>query len=147
MIKEAYCEGNDVSYKSIQCPYGCIMTSTLQVHGFETFVNGEEANKVPASDWTPSNNVWVNVPALSNYPVVSKCLPAPNCVDNDGGLNASTFGVAGSWYVNNEGDTRAIDYCIDNKTVAEAYCENGENAAHKSITCPAGKSCSVGACI
>jgi len=69
----------------------------------------------------------------------------PSCYDNDTGLN---YAKKGSVWVNTTVflPPNGTDYCIDNNTLREHYCDSG-NIAYQSHSCGATKVCSNAECI
>ncbi|NQT50363.1 hypothetical protein HQ571_06745 [Candidatus Kuenenbacteria bacterium] len=81
--------------------------------------------------------------------VDGKCVQT--CLDTDNGEDASTKGtVTGHWGCpeDNQPIVQEVDVCVDDFHVNEFLCNAGcDNILSTEIECPAGTSCSEGACV
>jgi len=121
ILREGYCENNDLKTVRYACPYGCLDGACIN----------ETTTTIPTTTTT--------IP------------PTPTCEDSDGGINYYVEGyVDVCTYTETGGScSRAADFCDDN-ILTEGYCENNDLKSVK-YTCPYGCSPSPplvpGACV
>lgn len=86
-----------------------------------------------------SNSSSEEIPCPAGYSCDNGACKVLPCVDSDGGMVPGTKGTASS------GPDSGTDSCIDESTLTEFYCKNGQ-VSSEEIDCPANTHCSGGAC-
>ena len=159
-VREYYCSGDEVSYKSLGCPSGyecsdgkCISAICSDSDGNDVYIYGHVTKGASTYNdycldstnvreyWCDGNDVESTTYECPGGYVCSSGKCVVGCTDTDGGTNEFVYGTVF------HGDFGFSDICVDTETVKEYYCVDAFTYSHMPIGCGFGYACSAGVCI